>query len=103
MLSDKLVKLPELAAALDRSEDWIKRNWLRLHNEQGMPRKIAVGWCWPRGALERWLEEGADGTIRVEPDTPAKSPGKPTAAGTLAALVANQNASLSARYAGRQA
>lgn len=99
MLSEKLVKVPELAAALDRSEDWIKRNWLRLHMEQGMPRKLTVGWSWPRGALERWLEEGAGGTPRQE--IPSADP-RPTIA-PLDVVIANQNSKLRAKYAGRRA
>jgi len=99
MLSEKLVKLPELAAALDRSEDWIKRNWLRLHMERGMPRKLTVGWSWPRGALERWLEQGADGAIRQEP-APAE---RPREAAPLQLAIANQNARLRQRYAGGRA
>lgn len=95
-LSEKLVKLGELATALDRTEDWIKRNWLKLHLEKGMPRKIAVGWAWPRGALERWLEEGADGVPREQPPAPAESP----VGAVLAGIVANQNADLRERYAG---
>lgn len=98
MLSEKLVKLPELAAALDRSEDWIKRNWLRQHLEFGMPRKLAIGWSWPRAALERWLEEGAGGLPRVEPQ-----PGKPRDVASLQMVIANQNAHLRAKYAGRSA
>jgi hypothetical protein len=93
-LSDKLVKIDELAATLDRTQDWVKRNWLKLHLEQGMPRKIAVGWAWPRGALERWLEEGADGVTRE-----AQAPEAPTGTG-LSAFIANQNTALRDRYAG---
>lgn len=99
MLSEKLVKLPELAAALDRSEDWIKRNWLRWHTEHGMPRKLAIGWSWPRAALERWLEEGANGLVRVEP-RPSAAPAEGPA---LQLVIANQNAHLRAKYAGRGA
>ena len=99
MLSEKLVKLPELAEALDRSEDWIKRNWLRLHLERGMPRKLSVGWSWPRGALERWLEQGADGAAREE----ATPRDKPRDLAPLQLAIANQNARMRQRYAGRTA
>lgn len=99
MLSEKLVKLPELAAALDRSEDWIKRNWLRLHMENGMPRKLSVGWSWPRAALERWLEEGAGGTPRIEP-TPQPQANE---IAPLRLVIAGQNARMRAKYAGRVA
>lgn len=100
MLSEKLVKLPELAAALDRSEDWIKRNWLRQHLEHGMPRKLAIGWSWPRAAMERWLEEGAGGMPRMEPEAPKDSPREHA---SLQMVIANQNARMRAKYAGRTA
>jgi hypothetical protein len=100
-LSDKLVKLAEVAQALDRSEDWVKRNWLKLHLEKGMPRKLTVGWSWPRATLERWLEQGADGVPRELPIDETPSPETPAA--PLALIIANQNTRLRDRYAGGRA
>lgn len=55
MLKDKTASLAEVAEALGRKPEWLKRNWLRFHNEHGFPRKIPCGDVWPRGAVEAWL------------------------------------------------
>lgn len=99
-LSERLVMLPEMAEALQRSEDWVRRNWLRLHNDHGMPRKCSVGWQWPRRAMEAWLDMGGISPVDLEPEHPIP----PTSGGSAhLRLVANQNRDLSARYAGRGA
>lgn len=90
-LQDKLVKIDELAAALDRKPDWIKRNWLRLHQKEGMPRKVPAGWCWPRRAMELWIEGQAMIVDQVEQPQPPVG---------LAAVVANENVRLRHKYAG---
>jgi hypothetical protein len=54
-LSDETAPLPEVAAALGRTEGWLMRNWLKLHQAEGFPRKIPGGWVWPRRAVETWL------------------------------------------------
>lgn len=97
-LSERLVMLPEMAEALQRSEDWVRRNWLRLHNDHGMPRKCSVGWQWPRRAMEAWLDMGGISPVDLEPEHPVP----PTSGGSAhLRLVANQNRDLAARYAGR--
>lgn len=58
MLSNETVGLSEVAAALGRSEGWVKRNWLRFYESHGFPRKIPSGWVWPRGAVVAWLRSG---------------------------------------------
>ncbi len=80
-LSDRVVGLDELASALHREPDYIRRNWLRLHQKKGMPRKNPAGWIWPRGAMEAWLD-GAEAKEVQE----------------LSELVANQNKKLAQRY-----
>ena len=94
-LSEKFVTLDELCAATRRSPDWYRRNHRRLHLDAGMPEKSALGWLWPRKALERWIDgEGF-----------AAAPATPAALGTTeardGAIAANQNRALRARYAGR--
>lgn len=99
-LSERLVMLPEMAEALQRSEDWVRRNWLRLHNDHGMPRKCSVGWQWPRRAMEAWLDMGGISPVDLELENPVP----PTNGGSAhLRLVANQNRDLAARYAGRGA
>lgn len=102
-LTDKLVKVDELAAALDRTEDWVKRNWLKLHLENGMPRKLSIGWSWPRRSLERWLEQGADGVIREDDPSETDTPVPDDHIGPLKMIVANQNSRLRERYSGGRA
>lgn len=87
-LQERLVKIDELAAALDRKPDWIKRNWLRLHREKGMPRKVPETWAWPRRALETWIENSA----AAEAETLLKPPVG------IQAVVANENRRLRTRY-----
>lgn len=53
-LTEKLIKLDELAEATGRSPDWLKRNHRRLALE-GMPERCALGWAWPRALTEAWL------------------------------------------------
>lgn len=75
-LADRVVGISELALALGRSEQWIKRQWLNLHMEEGMPRKLPTNWVWPRKAMENWIEqqgavfsqESADQATPVNPD-----------------------------------
>lgn len=55
MLKDKTAPLEEVAAALGKRPEWLKRNWLRFHLKHGFPRKIPCGDVWPRGAVEAWL------------------------------------------------
>lgn len=82
-LSERVVGLDELAAALRREPDYIRRNWLKMHQRHGMPRKNPTGWVWPRGAMEAWL----DGAEAAEVTN-------------LSNLVANQNRKLAEKYAG---
>ncbi len=58
LLSDETAGLDEVATALKRSPEWLRRNWLKLHTEQNFPRKISAGWIWPRRAVESWLRSG---------------------------------------------
>lgn len=55
------VTLPELAAATGRSEEWWKRNWLKMHQQNFFPRRLPGLWGWPRSAVEAWLEGAAAG------------------------------------------
>ena len=73
MLSSETATLEEVAAALGRSTDWLKRNWLRIHQEQGFPRKISLGWVWPRRQVEAWLRAGGmfpTGFVAANDDMP---------------------------------
>lgn len=58
MLSDETAGLEEVAAALGRKPEWLRRNWLKLHQQEGFPRKIAAGWVWPRRSVLSWLRSG---------------------------------------------
>ncbi len=80
-LSDRVVGIDELAAALGRKPEYIVRNWLKMHRKLGMPRKNPGGWIWPRGAMEAWL----DGAELREVQQ-------------FSELVANQNRKLAERY-----
>ena len=55
MLSDETVGLEEVAAALGRSPEWLRRHWLAYHRRTGFPRRIPDGWVWPRRAVQLWL------------------------------------------------
>lgn len=91
-LSEKFVTLDELAAATGRTLEWWRRNHRRMATEEGMPEKSALGWLWPRKALERWI----DGDV---------APSRAATAGETVAeahtIAANQNRRLRERYAGR--
>lgn len=93
-LADRLVRIDEVAAALDRTEDWVQRNWLKMHTQHGMPRKLPTGWQWPRAAMERWIESfGGSAFEEVGADQAELS-------ADLAQLVANQNRRHRDRYMG---
>lgn len=81
-LKDNRVTIEELAEVLEKSPAYLKRHWLTLHLKKGLPRKLAIGWLWPRAPVEAWLQ-GGSGT-RLAP----------------ASLAANQNAALAKRYGG---
>lgn len=89
MLADKTIPLAEVAAALGRSEDWLMRNWLRLHQRDGFPRRLPAGWVWPRRLVEAWIDAGG---AAPQPAPTAND----NAAG--ADLVALQRAALHQRY-----
>lgn len=55
MLTDETAPLEEVAQAIGRPAAWLKRNWLKLHQREGFPRKIPTGDVWPRRAVEVWL------------------------------------------------
>jgi len=55
MLTDEIAPLEEVAQAIGRTPSWLKRHWLRLHQEENFPRKIPTGFVWPRRAVEVWL------------------------------------------------
>lgn len=57
-LSADAVSIDEVAAALGRNENWLRRNWLKIYEEHGFPRKHPTGWTWPRGAVAAWLASG---------------------------------------------
>lgn len=59
MLSDDTAGVGEVATALGRSVDWLKRNWLKIHIDAGFPRKHPTGWTWPRAAVVAWLRAPA--------------------------------------------
>lgn len=59
-LSDETAGLDEVAAALGRPAEWLRRNWLKLHQQNDFPRKIPAGWVWPRRAVEVWLRSGGE-------------------------------------------
>lgn len=54
-LADEVAGLDEVAAAIGRSSAWLRRHWLKLHQDENFPRKIPSGWVWPRRAVEVWL------------------------------------------------
>lgn len=91
-LADKVVGIGELSAALGRSEAWIKRKWLELHMLEGMPRKIATGWIWPRGAMERWIEE--QGMFATEVSVSHVTPADPA----MANVISIEKSALRERY-----
>lgn len=54
-----VIGVEELAAVLGKPQQYLKRNWLKLHQTLGMPRKHAAGWVWPRAAINVWLTSQA--------------------------------------------
>lgn len=58
MLANETATLQEVAAAIGREPDWLRRNWLKLHEREAFPRKLPCGWVWPRALVEAWLRSG---------------------------------------------
>lgn len=65
MLSDETAGLDEVARAIGKTPDWLKRNWLKFHRAENFPRKIPGGFVWPRRAVQVWLRSG--GALLPEP------------------------------------
>lgn len=79
-LSAKTVAIGELAAALGRSEEWLRRHWRKLQAEAGMPPRVPGTWVWPRSLVEQWIEQRLPcEAATAEVVTP------------IAALIANEN------------
>lgn len=91
-LADRVVGIGELSLALGRSEQWIKRQWLKLHEEEGMPRKLPTNWVWPRKAMENWIER--QGSVFVQEDTEQPLPVHPD----LKVITLSENQMLRERY-----
>lgn len=90
MLADDTAPLSEIAAALKRSEDWLRRNWRRLRDESGFPLPIyGMRDVWPREAVKLWLRAGGHIAKR---EMPAGNDNAPEG------LVSMQNAALRERY-----
>lgn len=53
--SNLLIGIEELAAALGRTPDYLKRNWRRMHTTLSMPPKHPSGWVWPRTLIDAWI------------------------------------------------
>lgn len=66
-LLDDTTGIAEVAAALGRSETWLRRNWIRIHEQHGFPRKHPTGWTWPRGAVTAWLRSGGFTAAQLVP------------------------------------
>ncbi|WP_057465785.1 hypothetical protein [Pseudovibrio sp. POLY-S9] len=93
-LGSLVVGIEELATAMSRSEDWLKRNWLKQHEQQGMPRKHPSGWFWPRASIRSWLlnQHGAEPFSSNDNDAPLLTP--------LEARISDQQQMLHSRYGG---
>ena len=50
--------LAEIVALTGRSEAWVRRNWLKLHEESRFPRTLPALWAWPRRSVEAWVAAG---------------------------------------------
>lgn len=94
-LADHTAPIGEVAAALGRSEVWLRRNWLKLALNDGFPRKHPSGWTWPRAAVEAWL--------RAAPPNEPLAGAQPgfTNDNAPADLDAAYGAALGARYGGQ--
>lgn len=88
MLESLTASLQEVAAALGRKPDWLRRNWRKLE-ASGFPSPLpGSGWRWPRRAVELWIASSGR--------APSVAPVNDNAAG--ADLVALHRAELAARY-----
>lgn len=57
-LDAETATLAEVARAIGRSESYVRRNWVKLAEEQGFPRKLPCGPVWPRRLVELWCRSG---------------------------------------------
>lgn len=44
------------------------RNWLRIHDRHGFPRRLPGLWSWPRAAVEQWIARGGGAPFRPAND-----------------------------------
>ena len=95
MLSNETASLHEVAAALGRDPDWLRRNWLKIHKRFGFPRKSALGWVWPRRLVEAFLASPQRDAVTLH-DAPANG-NDATAIDPVEAA----RAAAAARYGGR--
>lgn len=58
MLSNETATLEEVAAAIGRKPEWLRRYHRRLQERHGFPARIPGGWVWPRRTVEAWLRSG---------------------------------------------
>jgi hypothetical protein len=87
-LSDETADLDEVAAAIGRTPEWLRRHWIGLHRRENFPRRIPGTWRFPRLAVLAWLR--AAGEARVAPE-PANQNGLAFVDAYAAALLERQN------------
>lgn len=87
-LQAETAPIDEVASAIGRREEWLRRNWLRFHLEHGFPRKLPQCWAWPRAAVAAWLRAG--GASPARPAPAGNDNDTPTAEAAYRAAIANR-------------
>lgn len=102
MTDDPVLTLPQLAARLGQSSDWLYRCWQELCKQDGMPRPLTTviargkhdtkrqNLKWDRASIELWIKLRNPPEVRaafgLSPDLPANdtSPAPESPRGRLA-------------------
>lgn len=73
MQSELTITRDDLAALTGWSKTYITRNWLKLHQNEGFPRKLPDTWRWPRALVEAWISTGGAAQAFTMPDGEEKT------------------------------
>lgn len=94
------VSIDDVAAAIGKTVDQLKRDHRRLTRDHGFPRPLpGANWRWPRKLVEIWIDAGG-----CDPEPAIKivvaNDDMPTDDAGIGRIVAGQHANLARRYGG---
>lgn len=69
-LQDETVAIDEIAQAMGRTAEWLKKNWRRLHKNKNFPHMLpGTQGLWSRPAVRDWMVNSGELPVPPSADT----------------------------------